>query len=54
MYVVLVRFRTFGESGLVGKGCVMAASDLSTYLAMAERYGWRELFPMECEAFHVF
>ena len=34
VYVVLVRFRTFGESGLVGKGCVMAASDLSTYLAM--------------------
>ena len=34
MYVVLVRFKTLGESGLVGKGCVMAASDLSAYLAM--------------------
>ena len=35
VYLVLVRFRTSGERGLFGKGCVMAASDLSAYLAMS-------------------
>ena len=34
VYLVLVRFRTSGERGLFGEGCVMAASDLSAYLAM--------------------
>ena len=54
IYVVLVRFRASGERGLSGKGCVMAASDLPAFLAVAEGYGWRELIPMECEAFYVF
>ena len=36
VYIVLVRFRTSSERGLFGKGCVMATSDLSAFLAMGK------------------
>ena len=38
VYLVLVRFRTAGERGLFGKGCVLAVSDLSALLAVGRAF----------------